>query len=170
MAPMVSTAEEAGWFVERVRAAGIARAGVMIEIPAAALTVREIFDAVDFVSVGTNDLAQYLFAADRQAGAVAALNDPWQPALIRLIAGIGQAAGDTGKPAGVCGEAAADPGLACVLVGLGITSLSMNAAALTLVGSTLARVTHDQCQTAARAAATAADSNAARQAARAALG
>ncbi|GDY30906.1 phosphoenolpyruvate--protein phosphotransferase [Gandjariella thermophila] len=170
MAPMVATAEEAGWFAERVRAAGIARAGVMIEVPAAALTAREIFDAVDFVSLGTNDLAQYLFAADRQAGAVAALNDPWQPALLRLIARVGEAAGEVGKPAGVCGEAAADPRLACVLVGLGVSSLSMNAAALTMVGATLARVNHDQCQSAARAAAAAADPTAARQAVHAALG
>jgi phosphoenolpyruvate-protein phosphotransferase (PTS system enzyme I) len=170
MAPMVATAEEAGWFAGRVRAAGIARAGVMIEIPAAALTAREIFDAVDFVSLGTNDLAQYLFAADRQAGAVAALNDPWQPALLRLIARVGEVADATGKPAGVCGEAASDPWLACVLVGMGVSSLSMNAAALTLVGSRLAKVNHDHCQTAARTAADAADPNTARLAARAALG
>ncbi|OXM43004.1 phosphoenolpyruvate--protein phosphotransferase [Amycolatopsis alba] len=152
MAPMVATVAEAAWFAERVRAAGIARAGVMIEIPAAALTAREILDVVDFVSVGTNDLAQYTFAADRQLGAVAKLNDPWQPGLLRLLKVIGQAAKDTGKPAGVCGEAAADPRLALVLAGLGLTSLSMNAPAVRAVGASLAATTLAECESLAEAA------------------
>jgi phosphotransferase system enzyme I (PtsI) len=152
MAPMVATAEEAVWFAERARAAGIERSGVMIEIPAAALSAREILDAVDFVSIGTNDLAQYTFAADRQLGAVAKLNDPWQPALLRLIALVGQAAKATGKPAGVCGEAAADPKLALVLAGLGLTSLSMNAAAIRAVGASLAATTLAQCEAISEAA------------------
>ncbi|HJQ45860.1 MAG TPA: putative PEP-binding protein [Amycolatopsis sp.] len=150
MAPMVATPAEASWFAERVHAAGIARAGVMIEIPAAALMAREILDAVDLVSIGTNDLAQYTFAADRQLGAVAALNDPWQPGLLRLIAMVCEAAG--GKPVGVCGEAAADPALARVLAGLGVTSLSMNAAAVRAVGASLAGATLAQCEAAAQAA------------------
>ncbi|MFD9963516.1 phosphoenolpyruvate--protein phosphotransferase [Amycolatopsis sp. NPDC058986] len=164
MAPMVATAAEAAWFAERVRAAGIARAGVMIEIPAAALTAREILDVVDFVSVGTNDLAQYTFAADRQLGAVAKLNDPWQPGLLRLLRFIGDAAKATGKPAGVCGEAAADPRLALVLAGLGLTSLSMNAPAVRAVGASLASATLAECETLAAAALAAADPAAARAA------
>lgn len=162
MAPMVATAAEAAWFAERVRAAGISRAGVMIEVPAAALAAREIFDAVDFVSVGTNDLAQYTFAADRQLGAVASLNDPWQPALLRLIALIGEAALAAGKPAGVCGEAAADPLLARVLAGLGMTSLSMNGASIRGVGASLAEVTWEECESLAQAVLAAPDPGAAR--------
>ena len=169
MAPMVATAEEAEWFVGRARAAGIARAGVMIEVPAAALTAKEVFEVTDFVSLGTNDLAQYVFAADRQVGAVAALNDPWQPALLRLIAMVGEAALAADKPAGVCGEAAADPALACVLVGLGVSSLSMNAPAIGRVGATLAGVSLDDCQTLARAALLAASPAAAKAAVRAML-
>ncbi|WP_432849010.1 phosphoenolpyruvate--protein phosphotransferase [Amycolatopsis sp. CA-161197] len=165
MAPMVATAEEAAWFAERVRAAGIERAGVMIEIPAAALSAREILDVVDFVSVGTNDLAQYTFAADRQLGAVAKLNDPWQPALLRLLKLIGDAAKATGKPAGVCGEAAADPRLAVVLAGLGLTSLSMNAAAVRAVGASLATVTLAEAEVKATNALASADPVAARAAA-----
>jgi len=134
----------------------------MIEIPAAALAAREILDVVDFVSVGTNDLAQYTFAADRQLGAVAKLNDPWQPALLRLIALVGQAAKATGKPAGVCGEAAADPTLALVLAGLGLTSLSMNAAAVRAVGASLAATTLAQCEAVAEVALAAADPASAR--------
>jgi len=165
MAPMVATAAEAAWFAERARAAGIARTGVMIEIPAAALTAREILDAVDFVSVGTNDLAQYTFAADRQLGAVAKLNDPWQPGLLRLLEVIGQAAKDTGKPAGVCGEAAADPRLALVLAGLGLTSLSMNAPAVRAVGASLAATTLAECEALAEAVLATSDPVSARQAA-----
>ncbi|MER7439066.1 putative PEP-binding protein, partial [Pseudonocardia alni] len=152
MAPMVATAEEARWFVQRCRAHGISQAGVMIEIPAAVLTADEIMAEVDFVSVGTNDLAQYLFAADRQSGPVAALNDPWQPALLRLLGLLGEASARTGTPVGVCGEAAADPGLAAVLVGLGVASLSMGSGALAAVGATLAGLTVEQCRERARAA------------------
>jgi phosphotransferase system enzyme I (PtsI) len=151
MAPMVATPEEASWFAERVHQAGITSAGVMIEVPSAALLVAEILDAVDFVSAGTNDLAQYTMAADRQLGAVAAFNDPWQPAVLRLLAMIGNAAAKSGKPAGVCGEAAADPLLALVLVGMGMSSLSMNSAAVEGVGAALAGVTEDTCRLAAEA-------------------
>jgi phosphotransferase system enzyme I (PtsI) len=169
MAPMVATAAEAEWFVARARAAGIQRAGVMIEIPAAALTAREVFEVTDFVSLGTNDLAQYVFAADRQVGAVAALNDPWQPALLRLIAMVGEASLAAGKPAGVCGEAAADPALACVLVGLGMASLSMNAPAISRVGAALATVTLDDCQAVAGTVIATGTAAAAKEAARSAL-
>ncbi|MBP2475568.1 phosphotransferase system enzyme I (PtsI) [Crossiella equi] len=169
MAPMVATAEEAAWFAERAREAGVARVGVMIEIPAAALAAKEILAEVDFVSLGTNDLAQYVFAADRMLGALAPLNDPWQPALLRLIALVGEAGTAAGKQVGVCGEAASDPDLACVLTGLGVTSLSMNNAALTQVGHRLTTVRLDACQLAARAALAAKDPAHARSGAHAAL-
>ncbi|NUR84757.1 MAG: phosphoenolpyruvate--protein phosphotransferase, partial [Nonomuraea sp.] len=138
MAPMVATAEEARWFVGACREAGLPSAGVMIEVPAAALRAESLATVVDFFSIGTNDLAQYAFAADRQVGALGALQDPWQPALLDLVAMAAGAAADNGKPCGVCGEAAADPMLACVLAGLGVTSLSMGAAALPAVRAALA--------------------------------
>jgi phosphotransferase system enzyme I (PtsI) len=125
MAPMVATAEEAAWFARRVRENGLPSVGVMIEIPAAALRARHVLAEVDFASIGTNDLAQYTLAADRMAGELATLLDPWQPALLDLVAAACDGGRDTGKPIGVCGEAAADPLLALVLTGLGITSLSM---------------------------------------------
>ncbi|RJQ83367.1 phosphoenolpyruvate--protein phosphotransferase [Pseudonocardiaceae bacterium YIM PH 21723] len=170
MAPMVATAEEASWFVTRARAAGLARAGVMIEVPAAALAAASLLPEVDFLSLGTNDLAQYLFAADRMLGAVAQLNNPWQPALLELISIVADRAATAGKPVGVCGEAAGDPVLACVLTGLGVTSLSMSSGALAPVGATLAQVSLDDCQLAARVARHAADPIAAATAARTALG
>ena len=110
-----------------------------------------------------------MFAADRDVLGLAALNEPRQPGLLRLIALVSDAASAADKPAGVCGEAAADPLLACVLTGLGVSSLSMNAPALTRVGATLAEVTFDACGIAARAALATADPTAARAAARAAL-
>ncbi|MQA84965.1 MAG: phosphoenolpyruvate--protein phosphotransferase [Streptosporangiales bacterium] len=170
MAPMVADAAEAAWFADACREAGIRTGiGVMVELPSAALRARDIVVAVDFVSIGTNDLAQYAFGADRQVGALARLQDPWGPALLDLVALTADAAGDAGKGCGVCGEAAADPALACVLVGLGVTSLSMAAMAIPAVRTAVARNTAAQCREAAVAARAAATAGDARAAARAAL-
>ena len=146
MAPMVATAEEADWFVRRARRAGLDTAGVMVEVPAAALRAREILAEVDFVSIGSNDLAQYTFAADRMEGALWNLLDPWQPALLQLIAVCAQAGRDLGKPVGLCGEAAADPALAPVFAGMGLTSLSMSARAVPLVRRALGARSLDDCR------------------------
>ena len=124
----------------------------MIETPAAAIQAEQILAEVDFVSIGTNDLAQYTFAADRHSASLAQLNDPWQPALLRMIEMVAKAAAGTGKPVGICGEAAADPLLALVLTGLGISSLSMAPGALAEVGRSIAAVDLGLCQRAARAA------------------
>jgi phosphotransferase system enzyme I (PtsI) len=146
MAPMVSEPGEAAWFAQRVAEHGLRAAGVMIEVPSAALLARETLSTVDFASVGTNDLAQFTLAADRQLGALAPWQDPAHPAVLRLVAMVGRAASELGKPLGVCGEAAADPRLACVLVGLGVTSLSMAPAALACVRDELARHTLQDCR------------------------
>jgi phosphoenolpyruvate-protein phosphotransferase (PTS system enzyme I) len=112
MAPMISTVAETRSFAEAARGIGLPIIGVMIETPAAALQTELILAEVDFVSIGTNDLAQYLFAADRHSAALAEMNDPWQPALLRTIEMVTSAAARSNKPVGVCGEAAADPLLA----------------------------------------------------------
>ncbi|GLZ76894.1 phosphoenolpyruvate-protein phosphotransferase [Actinorhabdospora filicis] len=170
MAPMVADGDDAGFFMDAARAAGLTgKAGVMIEIPAAALRARDFAQAVDFFSIGTNDLAQYAFAADRQIGALSRFQDPWQPAMLDLIASAATAANTAGTSCGVCGEAAADPALACVLVGLGVTSLSMSAPALPLVRAVLAAHTYSQCVRAAEAARRATSASGAREMARAAL-
>lgn len=163
MAPMVATLDEAEDFAAACAKHGLESSGVMIETPAAALLAPEVNRAVSFTSLGTNDLAQYTMAADRLVGALAALNDPWQPAVLRLIDTAAAAAGAEGKPVGVCGEAAADPLLAVVLVGLGITSLSMSPRAIATVAARLGEVTLEQCQSAARAARDAATAAQARQ-------
>ena len=152
MAPMVATVDEARWFRELCTAAGLPTVGVMVEVPSAALLADELLEVVDFLSIGTNDLAQYTMAADRLSGRLAALNDPWQPAVLRLVRSVAAAGVRAGKPVGVCGEAAADPLLACVLVGLGVQSLSADAGALFGVVEALTGVTGEQCAQAALAA------------------
>ncbi|WP_084527894.1 phosphoenolpyruvate--protein phosphotransferase [Nocardioides dokdonensis] len=156
MAPMVATVAEAADFGAKVRARGM-KAGVMVEVPSAALLAHRMLEEVDFLSIGTNDLTQYTMAADRMASQLAHLTDAWQPAVLQLIAITAEAGRRAGKPVGVCGEAAADPLLACVLVGMGITSLSMAAAAAPPVGARLAAVTSEQCEDAAEAALAATD-------------
>ncbi|MEV4617229.1 phosphoenolpyruvate--protein phosphotransferase [Asanoa sp. NPDC049573] len=146
MAPMIATPAEARDFVTRARAAGLASAGVMVEVPAAALRIRALLREVDFVSIGTNDLSQYAFAADRMCGELAELLDPWQPALLDLVAACARAGRAAGKPVGICGEAAADPGLAPVFAGLGISSLSMPARAIPAVRDALAAHTRAECE------------------------
>ena len=152
MAPMISTVDEARSFAQAAHDAGLPVIGAMIETPAAALRAELILAEVDFVSIGTNDLAQYTFAADRHAASLTPLNDPWQPALLRMIEMVTTAADPSGKPVGLCGEAAADPLLALVLAGLSISSLSMAPGALAEVGRSLAAVTLEVCRRAARAA------------------
>jgi phosphotransferase system enzyme I (PtsI) len=163
MAPMVATVAEAADFARSVRALGL-KAGVMVEIPSAALLAHQMLEVVDFLSIGTNDLTQYTMAADRMATDLAHLTDSWQPAVLQLIAITAEAGRRVGKPVGVCGEAAADPMLATALVGMGITSLSMALAAVRSVGAQLAAVSMDICEQAAEVALAATDPMAARDA------
>jgi phosphotransferase system enzyme I (PtsI) len=162
MAPMVSTPAEAAAFALQCKAAGLPLAGSMVEVPAAALRAAQVLEGCDFLSLGTNDLAQYTFAADRMAGELAELLDPWQPALLELVRITAQAGIAAGKPVGVCGEAASDPLLAPVLVGLGVTSLSMAPGAVAEVRSALAAVTLAECRRRAELALGAADAQDAR--------
>ncbi|CAB4709597.1 unannotated protein [freshwater metagenome] len=169
MAPMVATVAEAASFADQVRSRGL-KAGVMVEVPSAALLAHRMLEVVDFLSIGTNDLTQYTMAADRMATDLAHLTDPWQPAVLQLIAITAHAGQQVGKSVGVCGEAAADPLLACALVGMGVTSLSMASAAVRPVGARLAGVRLDTCEEAAEAALAAADPAAARAAVHDVLG
>nr|WP_255713669.1 phosphoenolpyruvate--protein phosphotransferase [Subtercola endophyticus] len=146
MAPMVSTVEETRYFTALGRELGLKTLGVMVEVPSAALLADRILADADFASIGTNDLTQYTLAADRLLGSVAAFQDPWHPAVLRLVGEVGRAGAALGKPVGVCGEAAADPLLAVVLVGLGVTTLSMSPAALADVRTELAQFTLEQAQ------------------------
>ncbi|MFV0634474.1 phosphoenolpyruvate--protein phosphotransferase [Demequina sp.] len=168
MAPMVATAEEAAWFASRVRAAGLPAAGVMIEVPAAALRSRHVLAEVDFGSLGTNDLAQYTMAADRMEGALSDLLDPWQPAVLDVVAAACAGGAETGKPVGVCGESAGDPYLALVLAGLGVASLSMAPSKVPAVKLALSLHSIAECRALAAVARAASSASAARDAVRAA--
>jgi phosphocarrier protein FPr len=137
MAPMVTVAAEARAFRDLVESVvrelaehdvphrRPSRVGVMIEVPAAALTAEEIGAEVDFVSVGSNDLTQYVMAADRTNDAVGELYQPDHPALWRLYETLVAGARRSGCEVAVCGELAADPDAATRLVDLGVGELSM---------------------------------------------
>ncbi|MDN3478248.1 phosphoenolpyruvate--protein phosphotransferase [Curtobacterium sp. MCLR17_032] len=168
MAPMVADAEETEYFVDLARELGIRTAGVMAEVPSLALMAEQVLRSADFVSIGTNDLTQYTLAADRMLGTVAHYQDPWHPAVLRLVAQLGAAGADAGKAVGICGEAAADPLLAVVLVGLGATTLSMTPAALADVRAELGKHTLDEAREMAQAALAASTAATARSAAAAA--
>ena len=155
MAPMVADHDETAYFVGLAKELGIRVAGVMAEVPSIALVADQVFEVADFVSIGTNDLTQYTLAADRLQGSLAAYQDPWHPAVLRLIKMLGDAGATAGKPVSVCGEAAADPDLAIVLVGLGATSLSMTPPALADVRAALLTVTLDEARARATRALTA---------------
>ncbi len=164
MAPMIATLEEAEWFVERVKKAGAGddlEIGLMVEIPSAVLLAGELAAGVDFLSIGTNDLAQYLHAADRRQPELAALQSPFHPAMLRAVAMVCEHAGDRCW-VGVCGEAASDPAWACLAVGLGVTELSMQGTAIAEVRATLRHVHHDDCRQAAARALVARDAATAR--------
>ncbi|MCS3844746.1 phosphoenolpyruvate--protein phosphotransferase [Microbacterium sp. AK031] len=164
MAPMVATVEETKYFTALAREYGVKTAGVMVEIPAAALLADRVLAHTDFASIGTNDLTQYTMAADRMLGSVASFQDPWHPAVLRLVGEVGAAGARLGKPVGICGEAAADPLLAAVLVGLGVTSLSMASAALADVRLALSERTLDEAKHLAEVALAADDAAGARNA------
>ncbi|HEV7185457.1 MAG TPA: phosphoenolpyruvate--protein phosphotransferase [Leifsonia sp.] len=169
MAPMVSTVEETRYFVSLASELGLKTVGVMVEVPSAALLADRIIAEADFASIGTNDLTQYTLAADRLLGSVAGFQDPWHPAVLRLIGEVGAAGAAAGKPVGVCGEAAADPLLAVVLVGLGATTLSMSPAAIADVRLSLRQHTLDRARQLAAIALAADGAAEARDAVRAAI-
>lgn len=167
MAPMVATVEEADYFKQMASTFDLPIAGVMVETPAAALLADKVLSVADFASIGTNDLTQYTMAADRLLGSVGTLQDPWHPAVLKLIGMVGAAGLDLGKSVGICGEAAADPMLAVILVGLGARSLSMSINSLADVRYQLKQYSLEQAQEIAKAALTAVSAADAREIARA---
>lgn len=118
--------------------------GIMVEVPAAALSAGELIREADFLSIGTNDLVQYTMASDRMNEHVAYLNDYFQPPVLRLVAGVARAAEAGGKWAGMCGEMAGDPLATPLLVGLGLTELSMNSRAVPGVKAIVRRLRRDR--------------------------
>ena len=145
MAPMIDTAQEAAEFAERARSRGLSQVGVMVETPAAAILADKVIAQVDFASLGTNDLTQYVMAADRLDSRLSDLTSSWHPAVLRTISIAAKAAKQMNRPIGVCGESAANPVLAAVLLGLGVSSLSMSPTAIAEVRGYLAQIDLAAC-------------------------
>jgi phosphoenolpyruvate-protein kinase (PTS system EI component) len=99
--------------------------GVMVEVPSVLFCLEPIIREADFVSVGTNDLVQYLLAVDRDNPWVARLYQPYHPAVMRALEGISRAANAAGKPCSVCGDVAGDPTTALLLLGMGYDAVSV---------------------------------------------
>ncbi len=164
MLPMVATVDElirARALLDQARIqTGVDAAlelGIMVEVPAAALTAARLAEQADFFSLGTNDLTQYTMAAERGNERLAALSSGLQPAVLRLVDATVRAAGTRSRWVGVCGELAGDPAAAILLVGLGVTELSMAPALIPEVKATLAAVEFQAAQAAGRAALDAGD-------------
>lgn len=126
--------------------------GIMVETPAAVFAAEALAREAAFFSIGTNDLTQYVMAADRLNPALAGLNVPTQPAVLRAIARIAEAARRAGRSVGVCGEMAGDPRMAALLVGLGVDELSMNPASIPAVKETLAAHSYEELRSVAEQA------------------
>ena len=159
MLPMVATLDEilaARSELDRARAdTGIdapLEFGIMVEIPAAALTATRLAEHVDFFSLGTNDLTQYTMAAERGDERLATLLTGPQPAVLRLVKATVEAAAAHGRWVGVCGELAGDPAAAVLLAGLGVTELSMAPALVPEAKAALRGVELEQARAAADAA------------------
>ena len=120
--------------------------GVMIELPAAVYQTRALAKLVDFISVGSNDLTQYLLAVDRNNPRVANLYSAFHPAVLRALQQVVAGAQAEGKPVSICGEMAGDPGAAILLMAMGYDVLSMNAASLLKVKSVLRSITLEVAQ------------------------
>ena len=153
MAPMVATLADAQLLLglrDEARAAVAATGaklpdrmvtGVMVEVPSAALIARELAVLVDFFSIGTNDLTQYTFAADRSNSALAYLQDALHPAVLRLVDRVVAGGHEAERKVAVCGELAGDPLGALVLAGLGVDELSADAGSLDGLRLAISRVT-----------------------------
>jgi len=116
--------------------------GITVEVPSAVILGDQLAAEADFFSIGTNDLAQYILAADRGNPALSRFHDPFHPALLRAIAQIAAEAHRRHKPIGVCGEMASDPAAARLLIGLGIDHLSLSPARIPALKSAIRAARH----------------------------
>ncbi|MCL2722957.1 MAG: phosphoenolpyruvate--protein phosphotransferase [Polyangiaceae bacterium] len=164
MVPMVTSVHEMrevrrllGQAIEQVRARGQAYEehiplGMMIEVPAAAIMADVFAREAEFFSLGTNDLVQYALAIDRASQPLAAQASPFDPAILRLIKFVTNAGNEHGCPVSLCGAMASDPLAACLLVGLGLRELSMEAAAIPEIKEAVRRLTLQEAESIAQRA------------------
>lgn len=170
MLPMVSFVSELVLFKQMVeqekKNLGIeepVQIGVMIEVPAAALTAEQLAREADFFSLGTNDLTQYTLAIDRGHKQLSPLVDPLHPSVLKLMAAAAAGAGLYQKPVAVCGAAAADPAAVALLIGLGVTELSVSAAAVARTKALVRKLAVPACRQLLQQALQLAESKAVRQ-------
>ena len=153
MLPMVSSVAELRSVRERMTDLGVTvKLGVMVETPAAALVADRLAAEADFLSIGSNDLAQYALAMDRTNPLLAAAVDALHPAVLRLMAMTVEAGQAAGKPVSVCGNLASQPLGALLLIGLGVRELSGVPAALPAVRQAVRQVSASDCRTLAESA------------------
>ena len=158
MFPMVALVEEVRWLKEQVKkfsgelsSEGLPfnpdiEIGIMLEVPSVAMLADKFATEVDFFSVGSNDLIQYFFAADRGNPQVKYFNQPLNPALLRLLKLAIEKAHERGRWVGLCGELAGDARLTPVFIGLGFDELSMSSAFIPEVKAVLSRLKQNDCQ------------------------
>ena len=118
--------------------------GIMVEVPSAVQTAHRLVDEVDFVSIGTNDLIQYLLAVDRGNRKVASLYEPFHPAVLAALQQVIQAAKDKGKGVAMCGEMAGDPLSTLLLMGMGLEEFSMESLSIPVVRKLVRSVTYER--------------------------
>ena len=155
--PMISNMEELDEAIEKIdrawrelvsegRSVNRPKVGIMIEVPATLYQMPEIATRVDFVSVGSNDLTQYLLAVDRDNPQVAQIYDSFHPAVLRALHAIAAAGKATGLVVSICGELAGDPRAVPLLVAMGYDSLSMSVTQLARAKQVLSQFTRSDCQ------------------------
>lgn len=157
MVPMIALPEEARWVRQRVtevqaelkpREAAFderMQIGAMIEVPSAAYVLDRLAEHLDFFSIGTNDLAQYFFAADRGNAKVAGLHDVRHPAFLRLLRRIVEEARGLGKWVGLCGEMSRDAMNLPLLIGLGLEEISLSAPDVPAIKAAVGRLSAGEC-------------------------
>jgi phosphotransferase system enzyme I (PtsI) len=150
--PMITTGEELLQIHEFLNQArdnfrasgepvGAVKIGMMLEVPAAAVMIDQLLELVDFVSVGSNDLVQYLTAADRDNPKVSHLCQALSPAVLRVLQNVISACRKADKPVSVCGETAGSPRAFPLLLGMGLRSFSMSSAFITAIHELAAQIT-----------------------------
>lgn len=157
MFPMITTLEEIRRVRGMVRRAqkqleehriiyGDVPIGLMLEVPAAAVCIRSLLEVVDFVSIGSNDLVQYLMAADRDNPKVSHLCQPLSPAVLRVLTDVIAACNEAGKPVSLCGEMAGSPRAFVLLLGMGLNTFSMSPAFVPTIKDLASSVTRAQAR------------------------
>jgi phosphotransferase system enzyme I (PtsI) len=157
MFPMITTLEEMRRVRGMVRKAreqlkaegkpfGPVRIGLMLEVPAAAVSIHNLLDVVNFVSIGSNDLVQYLMAADRDNPKVSHLCQPLSPAVLQVLAGTIRACREAHKPVTLCGEMAGSPRAFVLLFGMGLRSFSMSPAFIPTIKELTSHLTRQRAE------------------------